>query len=104
MALTMKARDRGLAPAAIEPHAVDDRLILFEAEQARFWIAGLRSGSDGADLYKPEPEPSHRFSHPAILIEAGGEPDRIGKVQPPQALRQDRRVGLSRSAIGHEPA
>src|SRR4051794_31421370 len=104
MAPTMEAMDCSIEPAAIEPHAVDDRLILFEAEQARFWIAALRSGSDGADLNKPEPEPSHRFSHPGILIEAGGEPARVGKVQPPQALRQERRVGLSRSAIGHEPA
>src|ERR1700719_3866037 len=98
MAPRMEAIYYSIEPAAIEPHAVDDRLILFEAEQARFWIAGLRSGSDGADLDKPEPEPSHRFSHSGILIEARGEPDRIGKVQPPQALRQDRRVGLSRSA------
>ena len=100
----MEAVDCSIEPAAVEPHAVDDRLILFEAEQPRFRIAGLRPRGDGADLDKPEPEASHRFGHSGIFVEAGGQPDRVRKVQPPQALRQDWRVGLSRIAIGHEAA
>ncbi len=103
MAAPPKVLDGGIEAAAVEPHSVDDRLILFEAEEAGFWIAGLRPRGNGTDLDKSEPEPSQRFGHSGILVEAGSEPDRVRKLQPPQALRQDRRVGFSRDAVDDQP-
>ena len=99
-----EAVDRSIEPAAVEPHAVDDRLILFEAEHAGFRIARLWQRRDGADLDKSKAKSSHRFRHSGILVKARGEPNRVRKIQPPQALRQDRRVRPSRGAIDHEPA
>src|SRR4029077_19923923 len=96
--------DHGVEPAAVEPHAVDDRLILFEAEQPGFRISRLRPGRHGPDLDKAEAEAPHRFGHAGILVVSGSEPDRVGEVETPKALRQYRRVGPLRPAIDHEPA
>src|SRR3984893_9548203 len=104
MAAPLEAVHRGSESAAVEPHAVDDRLILFEMEQAGFWIAGLRPRGDGADLDKPEPKVSQRLGHPGILVEAASEPDRVRKLQPPQALRQNGRVGFPGEGADGQPA
>src|SRR5271155_1933224 len=103
MAAPPKALDGGIEPAAVEPHSVDDRLILFEAEEAGFWVAGLRPGGDGTDLDKPEPENSHHFRHSGVLVEPVSKPNWVRELQPPQALREDRRVGFSRDAVDDQP-
>ena len=42
----------------------------------------------GPDLDKAETQPQHRIGHFGILVEAGGEPDRVGKVAAPEPGRQ----------------
>jgi hypothetical protein len=49
--------DDAVEPAAVEPHAVDQRAIGFEAEHPRLGIAGLRSGRHRADFDNAETEP-----------------------------------------------
>jgi Dihydroorotate dehydrogenase len=51
-------------------------------EEPRLGIARLRPGGDGADLDKTEAEPAHRVGDAGVLVEAGGEPDRVRKIDP----------------------
>jgi hypothetical protein len=41
-------RHEGVDPAIVESHAVDDRVLGWQAEDARFGIARLRARRDGA--------------------------------------------------------
>ena len=43
---------------------------------------------DGADLDEAEAEPQQRVRHLGVLVEAGGQPDRIGEIEPESAHRQ----------------
>ena len=70
---------------AVEAEAVDERLVLDQAEEPRRRIAGLRPRRHRADLDEAEAEAQHRVGHLGMLVEAGGEPDRVGKLAPPQA-------------------
>ncbi len=72
----------------VEAHAVDHRLVVGQAEQARLGIAGLRARGDAADLDEAEALTQHGVGHFAILVEAGGQPDRIGKIEAPMAAGQ----------------
>src|SRR6516162_2649675 len=80
--------------AAVEAHPVDDRLILFESEQPRGGIARLRAGRHGPDLDKAETEAEHFVGNAGVLVVARGQSNRVREVETPQALRQDRRIGV----------
>jgi hypothetical protein len=68
----------------VEPHAVDHRLLLGEAEQARLVVAGLRLGGDRAHLDETEAERGPGVERHAVLVHAGGEADTVREVHPEQ--------------------
>jgi hypothetical protein len=76
--------------AVVEAHAVDDGAIFGKPEQARARIAGLRPRCDGAAFDEAEAESQHRVRHLGILVEAGREPDGVGKIEPEGAHRKAR--------------
>ena len=65
-------------PGVVEAHAVDQRLMLGQAEQPRPWIAGLRPGRHRADLEPAEALREQARDRFGILVEAGGEAERVG--------------------------
>jgi hypothetical protein len=77
-----RRNSRGFGPAIVEPHAVDHRAVLGEAEQPRLRIARLRQRGDRADLGEAEPEGEQRVGYFAVLVEPGGHAERVGKGQP----------------------
>ncbi len=66
----------------VEAEPVDHALVGLEPEQARARIAGLRARGHGADLHEAEAEPQHRVRNLRVLVEAGGQADRIGEIEP----------------------
>ncbi len=87
----------------IEAHAIDDGPVPGQAEQTGLRIAGLRTRRHAADLDEAEALAEHGVGYLAILIEAGGETDRIGKIEPPMAAREarilDRRPARHQSGL-----
>ncbi len=72
----------GLEPAVVEAHPVDHRPILGQPEQPRPRIPRLGPRGQGPDLDEAEAEAEHLRGHLGILVEARGEPDRIGEIEP----------------------
>ena len=89
-------------PAAVEAEPVDDSLVLGEAIEPLAGIAGLRPRRHRAGLDEAEAERQHGVADLGMLVEAGGEPDRIGKGEIPHRGREDRVVGLVRRAAEAE--
>ena len=63
----------------VEAHAVDDRLIFHEAEEARLRVAGLRLTGNGTDLDVAEADTSQRGNALAALVEARGQAEGRGE-------------------------
>ena len=76
-----EARTGPLEALVVEAEAVDDGRVLRQAEQSRTGVAVLRSRRQRADLHEAETERQHRARNLGVLVEAGGEPERIGKPQ-----------------------
>src|SRR5262249_39013150 len=77
---------------AVEAEPVDDPLVGIEAKQARTRIAGLRLRRHGSNLDEAEAEAQQRIGYLAILVEAGGDADRVREIQPERAHLQPRVV------------
>src|SRR3546814_6580073 len=73
------APGRRRLPAVVEAHAVDDRAVLDQPEQARARIAGLRQRGQRADLDETEAEMRHRMRDTRVLVETGREAHRVGQ-------------------------
>ena len=73
-------------PSIVEAHAVDDRAVLLEPEQARPRIARLRPRRERADLDEAEAQPEHLLRHLGILVEARGEPDGRREIESRDAI------------------
>ena len=52
-----------------------------QAEQARLGVAGLRARRDGADFDEAEAERGQRVDVVAVLVQPGGQADRVGEGQ-----------------------
>src|SRR3546814_14802180 len=78
---------------------VDDGAVLRQAEDARARIARLRARRHRADLDEAEAEAQHGGHDLRVLVEAGGEAERIAEGEAPERAGQDgirsdeRRVG-----------
>ena len=81
------ARQRRVDPAIVESHAVDHCLVLGEAEQAGAGIAALGPGRERAHLDRAEAQREQARNRLGILVQAGGQPDSIGKGQSSQLDR-----------------
>src|SRR5690606_37016872 len=73
--------DQRIDAVIVEAHAVDDALHLGQPEHAWARVPWLRAGRDGADLEEAEAEPGESVDRLAVLVEAGGQPDAVGKAQ-----------------------
>jgi hypothetical protein len=81
-------RTSASTPSVVEAEAIDHGLALRQAEHARLRVAGLRPGRDRADLDEAEAERGQRVDVRRVLVEPGGEPDRIREVDAEYARRQ----------------
>ncbi len=79
-----------LKPLVVEAHAVDHRLVLRQAKQARARIAVLRQGRDSARLDKAEAGGQHGVGHLGVLVEAGGQAHAAAQMHAGQGDRQQR--------------
>jgi len=70
-----------IRPFVIESEAIDQRRLLRESKNARLRISGLRFGGHSADLNETKTERGQRGQGNAVLIETGGQSDRISKGQ-----------------------
>ncbi|MNO97060.1 hypothetical protein D3C76_887550 [compost metagenome] len=78
----------------VEAHAVDDRLGLRQAEQARLGVARLRTRRDRADLDKTETQLGEAVDGRAVFVQTRRQSDRVGEVQAHDSDRQGgRRLG-----------
>ena len=84
-------------PWAVEDKAIDHRFVGRETKQARARIAGLRQRRHRTDLGKAEAERKRCFNRLAVLVEAGGKADRIGKIEAKRLHREARIVGFRRA-------
>ena len=62
--------------------------------------SGLRARGHGADFHEAEAEAQQRVGRLRVLVEAGGQADRIGEIKPEGAHRQRAGVG-GRPRQGH---
>ena len=85
-------------PQVVEAHAVDDCGGLRQAEQPRLGVARLRARRDGADFDETEAQLGKAVDGRAILVQAGGQADRVGEVQAHDRNRQRRRL-LAQHAV-----
>ncbi len=76
-----------LHAAAVETIAVDDGPVLRQPEDPRARIAGLRKRGDGAKLDMTEPEPERPVRTGGVLVETGGEAERIAEGKPGNIYR-----------------
>ena len=65
-----EARRQRAGALVVEPHPVEQRAVGGQTEQARYGIARLRDGGDGADLGEAEPERAPHVESGAVLVEA----------------------------------
>jgi hypothetical protein len=65
----------------VEAVAIDDSAILGQPKHARTGVAGLRLRRKRADLRRAETHGQHSVGNFGVFVEAGGEADRIGKIE-----------------------
>ncbi|MNE04476.1 hypothetical protein D3C80_970100 [compost metagenome] len=87
----------------VEAHAVDDRLGLRQAEQARLGVARLRTRRDRADLDKTETQLGKAIDGCAVLVQTCRQPHRVGELQAHDRHRQGGR-GLGQQPVEAQAA
>ncbi len=92
------ARKRS-TPSLLKPRRLMSASALGQPEQAGLRIARLRARCDGAAFDEAEAERRESVDVRGVLVEAGGESDPVGKVEP---HRGDRRGGRARRERLHE--
>ena len=80
-AVCAQAADQGFYPLIVESHAVDQRLLVFQPEQAGGRIARLGPWCDCAHLHKTEAETGEGGKAGAVLVKACGHTDRVRKIE-----------------------
>jgi hypothetical protein len=82
-AAPLQTRDERVEATAVETQAVDERPVFLEPEHARPRVAELRPRRHRANLDKTEAEAQQRVGGAGILVEAGGDADRVREVAAP---------------------
>ena len=70
---------QGIDAVVVKTHAVDDGLLLGQAEQARQGVARLCFRGDGAHFDKAEAQRGQRINISAVFVQPGGQADGIGQ-------------------------
>lgn len=83
--------DKWREALAVKTETVDDRRVFIEPKQPRLRVARLRQRRDGTRLDKTKTQFQHRRHHIGVLVKAGGQTDRVLKIQMPHPRRQHRR-------------
>ncbi|MNR15766.1 hypothetical protein D3C85_1323220 [compost metagenome] len=91
-----QTRRERLQPLVVEAHAVDDGPVFGQTEQARLGVAGLRARRDRAAFHGAEAEPRQAVQRLAVLVQTGGQTDRVGHLQSRDTGLQDRVIGAGR--------
>lgn len=73
----------------VDPHPVDDRVVLRKPEQAGLRVAGLWLRCKGPDLYEREPEPRQFIVEFSVLSRPAASPTGAGKSMPKTFLDRD---------------
>ena len=96
-------RDQRLDARVVEAEAVEQAALLGQTEQPRPFVAGLGDRGDRPHLDEPETERGEAVDAGAVLVQAGGEADRIRQPQPHDL---DRRLGhaITEAATRDRPA
>ena len=89
-----------LGPVVVEAHPVDHGAVGGEPEQPRLRVAGLRLAGHGADLDVAEAQRGQAVDPLGVLVEAGGEAERVREGQP-QRRHRGSRAG---QPLQHRPA
>ena len=61
----------------VDTHTVYDGLVLYDAEESRLGVSGLRLGSQGADFNETEAEIGQFVVMFSVLVKPPGQSDRI---------------------------
>src|SRR5258706_15053277 len=77
--------DENINPHTIQSISIDDCFSSRQAKEARARIAGLGKRRDAAELEEAEAEAGQGIDVLGVLVEARGEAERIGKLQPHRA-------------------
>ena len=88
------SRESRLSPIVafvVEAEAVDHRSVFAQAEEPRTGVPGLGTRRQRADLDETEAKRKHRPGNLGVLVEPGGETERIGKGKPEG---RDREAGI----------
>src|SRR5690606_17557626 len=88
----------------VEAHAVDDGLGFRQAEQARLRVARLRARRHGADLGEAETQLAETVDGVAVLVQTGGQSDRVGEFQTHDLHWQGRRLLAQQTVQPQTPA
>ena len=78
--------------AVVEAEPVDDGAVARQPEDARARIAELRQRRYGADLGEAAAQRKHGVGHARVLVEAGGDADRVRQRQAGKARCEARMI------------
>ncbi len=84
-------RTSASTPSLLKPRRLITALCSRQAEHARLRVARLRPRRDRADLDEAEAQRQQRIDVRAVLVQAGGQADRVGEGQAEGLGRQRRR-------------
>jgi hypothetical protein len=93
-----RARHR-VGAVVVEAQAVDQRVLGRQPEEAGRRVPGLGQGGDGAELGEAETERGPDVRKRAVLVEAGGEPERVRERESPEFLGEQRIAGGGRARV-----
>ena len=84
--------------AVVEPHPVQQGAVGRQPEHARGRVARLRVRGDGPDLGIPKSQRTPGVQPRAVLVEAGGQPERPWKAHPEHRAGQQR-IGRAQQPV-----
>ncbi len=83
----------------VEAQPIDQRAIAHEAEHARARVALLRERRHGAHFGMAEAHAEQAVGHAGVLVEAGGDAERVGEFEAPQGQAEAGVVARPRARI-----
>jgi hypothetical protein len=91
--------ERGRVSAVVEAEPVDERAVGHQPEHARSRIARLRLRRDGADLGEAAAHGEHGFGYARVLVETGGDAERVRQFEAGERDPERRIVGRERAPM-----